>query len=310
MARRLSEFAGTLIHGLNCCCCLSSPGSDRGSIELNPMMVPLPSEESFNVAVESTATETIERIASEGSSSAGRPVLIEDITPNALPTTVQLSEFQKRGTQIRRWIDNPQEPHCHISKTTLTWPQLADMGFSLRESDTTTLGDLDPHRVDVPIPGNVSHFYACSNGNLTCVWDGFAGEGAIALNTIKRQKGCTAPHISEITQAIYTRHHAIDRLRYVFVRNVVNEETLEFVQHHLYTEAHGPKWPHWVPRAWKVGTPRYDALLGTRIGKVVGYLVLGAFDRGTRRIKQIYTWPSMSGSSVNLRFDIEVIAWL
>ncbi|KAJ5665713.1 uncharacterized protein N7477_008161 [Penicillium maclennaniae] len=308
MARRLSEFAGTLIHGLNCCCCLSGPDSERSSIELNPMMVPLPSEDNSIVADETPATETIERISFEGSSSTKERALIEDITPNALPTTVQLSEFQERGAQIRRWIDDPQEHNCHISKSTLTWPQLAEMGYSLRESDTTTLGDLDPHRVDVPIPGNVSRFYACSNGNSTCVWDGFAGEGAIALNTIKRQKGSPAPQISQITQAIYTRHHAIDRLRYVFVRNVVNEETLDFVQHQLYTEAHGPKWPHWVPRAWKVGTPRYDALLGTRIGKVVGYLVLGAFDRGTRRIKQIYTWPSMSGSSVNFRFDIEVIA--
>ena len=315
MTRRLNKFASTIIHGLNCCCCLGSSDSKRSSFELESVLPPPPEEERFAVtegivAVQIEAPEATERIAAEGSSSARRRALIEDTTPTALQTTVQtinFSEFQERGAWIRRWIEDPQEPDCHITKSTLTWQQLAGMGYSFRRKNTTNLGDIDPDEVDITIPGNVSRFYICSDDDLTCMWDGFTGEGAIAMSTIQRQKGCSAPPISQVTQAIYTRHHAIDGLRYVFVRTVVNEETRDFVQLQLYTEAHELEWPSWVPRAWDVGTPQYDALLGTRIGKVVGYLVLGAVNRGTRRIKQIYTWPSMSVNSVNFRFDIEVI---
>lgn len=315
MARRLSNFTDALIHGLNCCCCLSSSDSERNSIELDPVPPPPPEEERFavaegTVAVQIEAAETTERIEAEGSSSARTRPLIEDITPTAPQTTVQtinFSEFQERGARIRRWIEDPQEPNCHITKSTLTWQQIEEMGYSFRQQDTTGLGDIDPNEVNITIPGNLSRFHACSDDDLTCMWDGYTAEGAIAISTIHREQGCSVPQISQVTQAIYTRYHAIDGLRYVFVRTVVNEETFAFVQRQLYTEAHGLQWPNWGPQAWDIGTPQYDALLGTRIGKVVAYLVLGAFDRGTRRIKQIYTWPSMSGYAVNFRFGIEII---
>ncbi|KAJ5149441.1 hypothetical protein N7448_001019 [Penicillium atrosanguineum] len=313
MARHLNEVARDLIHGLNCYCCPSNSDKERSPIELGPVPPTLPEERPAAeeaAAVQREAVEATKSLTGEGSSSAGRRALIEDITPPALRITIQsidFSEFQEWGARIRRWIDDPQEPNCHITKSTLTWQQLADKGFTFRRGERTSLGDIDPDKMDITIPGNVSRFYAGSNDDITCTWDGFTAEGAIALCTIKRQKGCIAPPISQVTQALYTRDHAIDGLRYVFVRTVVNQETLDFVQLELYTEAYGLEWPSWVPRAWDIGTPQCDALLGTRIGKVVGYLILGAFDRGTRRIKRIYTWPSMSGSSVNFRFDLEVI---
>lgn len=47
-------------------------------------------------------------------------------------------------------------------------------------------------------------------------------------------------------------------------------------------------------------------LLGTRIGKLVAYIVLGAFDRGTRRIRQVVVWHSPSYYA-HMRVDLELI---
>ncbi|KAJ5110078.1 hypothetical protein N7532_002723 [Penicillium argentinense] len=56
---------------------------------------------------------------------------------------------------------------------------------------------------------------------------------------------------------------------------------------------------------WGYGTPGYDALLGTRMGKVAVYLVLGVYPRGTCRIARVVTWEH--NLEANLRFDIEAV---
>lgn len=44
--------------------------------------------------------------------------------------------------------------------------------------------------------------------------------------------------------------------------------------------------------------------MGTRIGKLVGYVVLGAFRRGSRMISRIDTVGNLSGTSANFHFEI------
>lgn len=138
----------------------------------------------------------------------------------------------------------------------------------------------------------------------------------------------------------------IDDLRYVFVSDIVNVDTKSFVRylHGIYCpcmsqtrtktktkkETKAPVSlslssdsddsnelshcqsldPHLDQvLEWEYGTPDYKALLATRIGKIVVYLLLGGSERGTRRIARIVTWfdiNEMNGSrNLQMRFDIE-----
>ena len=129
-------------------------------------------------------------------------------------------------------------------------------------------------------------------------WFGSTGPGIICLDDIYRDEGFMDPnpHISQISQLLYERDFPLESLRYVFVTTVIESETREFILNELDWAGFHQRWP--------IGTPEYDALLGTRIGKVVAYLVLGAFERGTRRITRINLWPDTAGG-LNMRFDIE-----
>jgi hypothetical protein len=140
------------------------------------------------------------------------------------------------------------------------------------------------------------------------IWIGHTGPGMITLDQIERNEDYGAPYISQITQPLYKSNFDLDGLRYVFVTNVKNKETLQFIKRQLYNEANtGLTWPDDIAQPWEIGTSEYDALLGTRLGKMVAYFLLGAFGRGTRRIQRIVTWPARVGGFANLRFDVGVV---
>jgi hypothetical protein len=64
--------------------------------------------------------------------------------------------------------------------------------------------------------------------------------------------------------------------------DIVNEHTTDFLKEQFYAENSGRQLPTDEPQIFEYGTAEYEALLGTRTGAVVAYLVLGAFQRGTR----------------------------
>lgn len=144
-------------------------------------------------------------------------------------------------------------------------------------------------------------------------WIGDTGPGVIVLGAISRKENSNAPPIAQLAQAFYTRNFEMHTLRHVFVQYVVNNETNPFIRRCLYTEQARPelKWPKEEPEIWEYNTPEYDGILGSRIGKNVAYLALGAFPRGTRRISQIVTWaadPSIYDNRLQMRFDIGLIS--
>jgi hypothetical protein len=53
-------------------------------------------------------------------------------------------------------------------------------------------------------------------------------------------------------------------------------------------------------------SPEFNALLGTRLGKVVAYFILGAYGQGVKRIAKI-TFFNAERKQLNLRFDIESV---
>jgi hypothetical protein len=232
--------------------------------------------------------------------------------------TVKYVKFQEAGAQRRRWIADPEEPDCTIPRSTLTFADI-DLGSdpvmknkTIHKAFEQPVRDLGlPNEWDTPVVRGMSVYRYIDIANGTVGFKGWSGPGLIALDTVSRSQG-QGPPVSQIAQAVYEKDFAISELRYVFVKSVINEETIGFVEETLYPAndlqwSTGPAWQYswqYTPRTWAYGTSEYDALLGTRIGKLVAYIVLGAFPRGTRRIERIVTWPGVD-LSCHMRFDIE-----
>jgi hypothetical protein len=227
---------------------------------------------------------------------------------------VKYGEFQEAGAQRRRWIDDPDEPDCLIPRSTLTFNDLFESRYSSGHFATSLpvilsdygLPDGRPaglFEVAFDAEGACQGFEVCENDEF--YWEGFTGPGVIFIDLIARFKEAHPPQISEITQAIYRRDFDVDGLRHIFITSVQNTETKNVVRQ-IYSKINRPSWPM---RSWDIGTPEYDALLGSRLGKLTAYLILGAFPRGSRRIQRIVTArDSRREDAPNLRFDIEVIA--
>ncbi|KAJ5137536.1 hypothetical protein N7526_003769 [Penicillium atrosanguineum] len=217
--------------------------------------------------------------------------------------------LQEAGLLRLQWIEHPSVSDCPIFKSTLTFDAFHQMIPSGNVRTENIASDMEDYIVGLGLPNEfVEHVeesvyrafdYTSVRGEMQ--WVGRTGPGVIFLEVLESKKGF--PHISDITLAFYKRDFPIDTLKYIFVCIVVQPETLNFVRDLLYP-ANSIPWPNDKPQAWSLGTPEYEALLGTRIGKMVAYTVLGGFNRGTRRIKQILSWPTAQGF-VNLRFDIE-----
>ncbi|KAJ5783315.1 uncharacterized protein N7518_008992 [Penicillium psychrosexuale] len=129
-------------------------------------------------------------------------------------------------------------------------------------------------------------------------WKGQIAPGVLMIEEIKKIPGF---FMSEVCQAIYQNYFPIDSLKYVYMIDVCNKDTRSFVMDELYTEANGYTWEkdtiNCIP-----GTPEFEALLGTKLGRTVAHLVLGAFKRGTRRISQIKVFDNFE--ALQLEFSI------
>lgn len=115
-------------------------------------------------------------------------------------------------------------------------------------------------------------------------------------------------YISEVLGAAYESQYALSTLKYVFVDNVVDKETLEFCLTQLFTAHAGLPWPPPENKVfvWRHGAAEFRALLGTPIGRVVASLVLAAYGQGVRRIASIAVFRTgFLIPYLNMRFDLE-----
>lgn len=207
----------------------------------------------------------------------------------------------RRGARIVRWIADPREPNCPIPRNTLTFAQLRQQAIIQEERRGL------PRTLE-HVPEAFEHrgqyrFFGVNFEHAT--WVGITGPNMIVLQNIARDQlevQNQDPHTSDIALALYNRDHAMENLRYVFVTGILNWQTRTYVRQDLC----GGVWPPEVqPQRFEHGTPEFDGLLGTRIGRTVGYLVLGGFARGTRRIARVLVWSVGIGQFMDLRFDIE-----
>lgn len=238
------------------------------------------------------------------------------IPEEPIPTTFE--EFQAAGALRQTWIENPSVP-CPIAQSELTVQHLLDLGWSIQNRepyldwfDVNEIRGLDVPQDPEDPTGRLEDFdYRFEEwSGQGAKWIGWTGPGLLVVSDIKRTLDSTSPSIAEVTKIVYERAFEIDGLKYVFFQNVVNRQTQAFIKRLLYTtECLGYTWfdrpgDH---RVWERNSPEYQALLGTRIGKIVLYLILASYPRGSRCIARIMTYHIADSMTVNIRFDIETL---
>lgn len=235
-----------------------------------------------------------------------------------LPTTFE--QFQAAGTLRQAWVEDPSVP-CPIAQSTVTAQDLLNQSWSIQDRHAW-MGylNVEPLRgLDLPQDPNDSdgrladfnyRYEEMSSQFGDARLMGYTGPGMLCLGDIERRPDSTAPPIAELAKVMYEKTFDINSLKYVFFQNVVNRQTLSFIQRILYTQERlGYTWftSSQEQDIWERGSPEYQALLGTRIGKIVSYLLLASYPRGVRRIARIVTYRIRNSRVVNMRFDIEDI---
>ena len=224
-------------------------------------------------------------------------------------------EIQQAGAERRKWIEDPKDNTCTIKPSTLSISKLKKQGWTFKTNIISTPLEIEPECAKQQFPKSKKYRdvelfkseLSKSGGHEKWSYNSYyiiLGEGIIYAKDIKRTDG---PPFSEIATALYTARSPIESLKHVYFDNVVNADTKRFVSKRLYTAQNGLTWSSYRPiMVWKYDTAEYQGLLGTRLGKAVVYMVLGAFPRGTHYISRVVTFAGPAyGYALHLRFDIE-----
>ncbi|KAJ5162618.1 uncharacterized protein N7500_004448 [Penicillium coprophilum] len=260
----------------------------------------------------SDAIAIASRRPTDGSSSHSPPLPSSDISWDEYISDDTVSNYRNIGAQYQAWIAGRNTTACPIRRSRVTWEDLVnhplqDQSFEVYLNDfrstpeeagsiqSTGLSTGDDWRYV---------FLRRYDGDQQgwSVYQHHTGLGAIFVDNITRRTG---PYWSQVAQAQYQLDNHIDTLRHVYFLNVQNLFTWPYVEIHLYPR-HGLHWfddPE--PQCWTYGTREYQELLGTKLGRGVARLVLGAWPRRTHRIDAIHTWTIMG--NLQMRFDIEPI---
>ncbi|KAJ5439734.1 uncharacterized protein N7458_010732 [Penicillium daleae] len=185
-------------------------------------------------------------------------------------------DFIALGARRQQWIDDPCTP-CTIQSSQLTMQSLHDRGWYISKRAPEAVYWLDfaelqalglPCDLVNPIMNFNVHRYAGETWGVEGAdWEGFTGPGIIVISNITRTPNSPSPPMSEVTKAIYERTFDIDSLRYVIMKNVMNEQTVRLIKDLLYTPERSVPWPGKSGQrdTWEGNTPPYQALLGTRL---------------------------------------------
>ncbi|KAJ5715653.1 uncharacterized protein N7483_012834 [Penicillium malachiteum] len=239
--------------------------------------------------------------------------------------SINFAALQWRGTLRQRWLEGvPAGRKCPIEKSTLKLADLIKQGFlntdeGLIYYDTGDLDETIEEHMMLPKPSEWARTYrvlldpnvknAQDEKDLQLqLWEGHIAPGILYIDTMYRRPGTgpeAGPPSSQIAQAAYEAKYPIDTLKHIILCDVVHKPTKKFIKHQLYTEKNGLSWPDEKLVEWKYNTPEYKAIIGTKIGNVVAYIVLGGFPRGTPRISSI--WTCSHHCTLFMRFDIERI---
>lgn len=214
-------------------------------------------------------------------------------------------------------MENPREPGCKVARITLTLNTLPpdrsdwDIAASAEHLEPEHYKWLE--RVGISTIVDKKSEESIYQGTMvmkregpSTQWTGVVGPGIIFINNIERAKSSDGPFISELTYAVYAQKFDIQSLKHVWVTDVQNHDTIRFINNHIYAAGTESEYPRDALISWNSSSSQYNALLGTALGKMVSYFILGAFGQGVKRISRICLFRSYN--SPQLQFDIEQVA--
>lgn len=219
---------------------------------------------------------------------------------------IQVSTSSKEhGSQRRRWMEDSNEPGCFINYPPLDHESLVinyELDWPVKNVKTDVILESQELCLD-PSLDYIEYAYTCD----AFLWSGYIARGAIVIEELRREKRLKGPYMSQVSYALYTSNYSIESLKHVYVSSVDEYDTYPLIQQYIYGQTNQLTWPDSGEQTWDIARDAdvFDMLIGTRIGKLVSYLVLGGFDRGTRSIARIVTRPSRGENAIHMRFDIE-----
>jgi hypothetical protein len=112
--------------------------------------------------------------------------------------------------------------------------------------------------------------------------------------------------MSEFTKAAYEMEFPLSSLRYVFVTDISETDTVRCIRDEVYS-SEGLPYPSNEQAVWGPSS-EFDALLGSTIGRIVGAFILCGWGQGKKQIARIVTFHDGEYlQRLNMRFDIEDI---
>ncbi|KAJ5903043.1 hypothetical protein N7504_005426 [Penicillium tannophilum] len=217
---------------------------------------------------------------------------------------------ERRGFRFQRWLehaDTPGDP-CPVQPIEI----VAD--------DVARLCDHEP--LDLTLPPNVARdaqrLGLIRNVDIKAkfveVTQPVQASGEPQQSNNWQLRGL---HTSEIMAVVYGYLClGMGSLRSIYYSKVANPSDLRFVAriyqelNLLPTEEEPDRETHLQPQEWKHGSSEYRALLGTYMGRVVVYMILGACP-GRFKISRIVTWYTEDEEEdttiLQMRFDLEWI---
>lgn len=205
------------------------------------------------------------------------------------------AKCQEKGAALQRLLQSSTLP-SPIPRCTLTTADLRNLGWELKIQAAripTEIGIINP---TLDRSKNCVYTRARRERNE---YIGETAPGMIIMEHLWNNRGHQGPYTAQIAQATYTHNFPLSSLRHVFVLTVMQEETRALTKR-IYDTSRTDY------MTLQYGTPDFQAVLGSKIGRTVAYLVLGAFPRGTAKISKIFLWQVEENSEgIEMRFDIQ-----
>lgn len=218
------------------------------------------------------------------------------------------SPWEERGRTLRRWIERRNQSRCPYPLSTFAVthdPQPQDYSVAHGTVWLDSAWDTWIYPLDKPVKLNKIEIE--NRQGPPVGWEGRTGRGVVFLDWIRRSKRSTAPHISEFTKAAYEMDFPLESLKYVFVTDISETDTVQCIRNEL-CKSEGLPYPFSEQGIWDPRLREFDALLGTKMGKTVAAFILCAWGQGVKRIARIVIfYDGEYLQRLNMRFDIEDI---
>ncbi|KAJ5661282.1 uncharacterized protein N7484_000654 [Penicillium longicatenatum] len=234
---------------------------------------------------------------------------------------------ERRGLRFQRWIEHAATPGdpCPILPCALG-PE--DVGpFVTDLPDMTLPPDISQDALRMGLIANTDILAkfasvsqpvdAASGAQQLNNWQVYVAEGILCISFMFRYRGRRGFHTSDVMKVACEYFYPMESLKSVYYSKVANPSDIRFVariydEFNLFpTDDEPERDTHFTPQEWKHGSSEYRALLGTYTGRVVAYLILGAYPRRTHRISRVVTWYTWDDHDkialLQMRFDIEPI---